>query len=52
MFKRKIDDILKEIPNAFGIADNIIILGHCKDGIGHDDTLRRVIKYAEKKTYS
>ena len=34
MFKRKIDEILKDLLDAFGIADNILIVGCVRDGTG------------------
>ena len=32
MFQRKIDDIFKDIPNVFGIADDILVAGYEADG--------------------
>ena len=31
MFQRKLDDISKELPNVFGIADDILIVGYDND---------------------
>ena len=39
MFERKIDETFKDLPNAFGIADEILGLGYDSDGKDHDDTL-------------
>ena len=39
IFQRKIDEIFKELPNVFDIADDILVVGYDVDGKGHDDTL-------------
>ena len=39
MFQRKIDEIFKDLPNVFGIADDILAVGYDDDGKDHDDTL-------------
>ena len=39
IFQRKIDEIFKTLPNLFGIADDILVLGYDIDGKDHDDTL-------------
>ena len=39
MFQRKIDKIFKELPNVFGIADDILVVGYEADGKDHDETL-------------
>ena len=44
MFQRKIDEIFKDLPNVFGFADNILVLGYDIDGNGHDDTQQRVLQ--------
>ena len=35
----KIDEIFKDLPNVFGIADDILIVGYDNDGKDHGDTL-------------
>ena len=35
----KLDKIFKDLPNAFTIADDILVLGYDSDGKDHDDTL-------------
>ena len=30
---------LKDLPNVFGIADDILVVGYDIDSKGHDDTL-------------
>ena len=44
MFQRKIDEIFKDLPNVFDIADDILAVGYEADGNDHDDTLWRVLK--------
>ena len=44
VFQRKIDKILKEIPNVFSIADDILVVGYEANGKDHDETLQRVLK--------
>ena len=48
-FKRKIDDIFKELPNVIGISDDILGLGHDTDGTDHTTALWGHSRYAEKK---
>ena len=43
MFQRKIDNILKKLPNVFGIADDILVIGYDDGGLDYDNTLRRVL---------
>ena len=39
MFWRKVDEIFKNLPNVFGIADDILAVGYDCDGKDHDNTL-------------
>ena len=39
MFHRKIDDIFKQLPNVFCIADYILVVEYDKHGTDHDETL-------------
>ena len=43
MFQRKIDEIFKDMPNAFGIADDILVACYEADGRDHDKTIQRVL---------
>ena len=36
MFERKIDEIFKDMPNVFGIVDDILVAGYEADGRNHD----------------
>ena len=40
----KIDEIFKDLPNVFGIVDDIIVVGFDSDGKDHDKTLWKVLK--------
>ena len=40
MLQRKIYEIFKDLPNVFGIAENMLVVGYDRDGKGHDDTLQ------------
>ena len=44
MFQRKIDEIFNDLPNVFGIADDILVVGYQADGKDHDKTLQKVLK--------
>ena len=44
MFQRKIDKTFKDMPNVFGIADNILVAGCEADGRDHDETVQRVLQ--------
>ena len=41
MFQCKIDEIFKELPNLFGIADDILIVGYDADGKDYDRLLKK-----------
>ena len=44
MFQRKINEIFKDLPNVFGIADDILVVGYNVGGKDHADKLWRVLK--------
>ena len=44
MFQRKIDEMLKELSNVFGIADTLSVVDYDDDDMDHDSTLRRVLE--------
>ena len=41
IFQRKIDEIVKDLPNVFGIVDDILVVGFDSDGKDHNDTAKR-----------
>ena len=48
MFQKKIDEIIKNIPNVFGIAGDILIVGYEADDKDHDKTVGRVLQRCKK----
>ena len=44
MFQHKIDETFNDLPNVFGIADNILVIGHDKDRTDHDETVNKVLQ--------
>ena len=44
MFQCKIDKIFNDMPNVFGIADDILVIGYEKDGADHDEAVDSVLK--------
>ena len=44
MFKRKIDEIFKDMPNVFGIADDILVVGYEDKFRDHADTVHNVLQ--------
>ena len=51
MIQCKINEIFKELPNVFGIADNILIVGYNADGKGCDRMLTQVIQIYHKENF-
>ena len=47
MFQRKIDEIFNDMPNVFGIADDILVIGYEKDGADHDKAVYSVLKWCQ-----
>ena len=43
MFQCKIDEIFKNLPNVFGIADDILVVGYDTDGKDNDEILQQVL---------
>ena len=44
----KIDEIFKDLPNEFGIADDILAVGYDSDGKDNDETMKSIYKYADR----
>ena len=44
MFQRKIDEIFNDIPNIFGIADDILVIGYNKDRADHNKAVYSVLE--------
>ena len=45
MFQHKIDKIFNDMPNIFGIADDILVIGYDKDGADHDEAVYNVLRW-------
>ena len=50
MFQHKIDKIFNDMPNVFGIVDNILVIGYDKDGADHDEAVYNVLRQCQLKT--
>ena len=44
MFEQKVNEIFRDLPNIFGIADDILIVEYDADGRDHDRSLMKVIQ--------
>ena len=44
MFQHKIDEIFNDMPNVFGIADDILVIGYDKNGADHDEAVYSVLQ--------
>ena len=42
MFQYKIDEMFNDMPNIFGIGDDILIIGYDNDGTDHDEAVHKV----------
>ena len=47
MFQRKINEIFNDIPNVFGIADDILVIGYNKDGADHNEAVYNVLDWCQ-----
>ena len=48
MFQQKIDEIFSDMPNVFGIADNIIVIGYDVDGADFDAAVHKVLQWCKE----
>ena len=44
MFQCKIDKIFNDMPNIFGIADDILVIGYDEDGTDHDEVVYSMLR--------
>ena len=44
MFQHKIDEIFNDMPNVFGIADDVLVVGYDEDGIDHNEAVYNVLR--------
>ena len=47
MFQHKIDEIFNDMPNVFGIADNILVIGYDKDGTDNNEAVYNVLRWCQ-----
>ena len=47
IFQRKIDQIFNDMPNVYGIADDILVIGYDEDGADHDEAVSSVLKQCQ-----
>ena len=47
MFQCKIDEIFNDMPNVFGIADDILVTGYDKDGTDNDEAVNKVLRQCQ-----
>ena len=47
MFQCKIYETFNDIPNVFGIAEDILVIGYDKHITDHDETVYKVLKYCQ-----
>ena len=47
MFQHKIDEIFNDMPNVFGIADDILVIGYNKNGADPDKAVYSVLRWCE-----
>ena len=45
---KKIDEIFTDIPNVFGIADDILVIGYDEDGTDHDKAAYNVLRQCKE----
>ena len=48
MFQCKIDEIFSDIPNMFGIMDDILVKGYDENGTDHDAAVQKVLQQCEE----
>ena len=48
MFQCKIDKIFNDMPNIFGIADDILVIDYDNDGTDHDAMMCKVLQRCEE----
>ena len=48
MFQHKFDESFNNMPNIFGIADDILVIGYEKDGKDHDEAMYNVLRQCKE----
>ena len=44
MFQCKVDEIFSDMPNVFGIADDVLVIGYDNNGSDHDTVVHKVLQ--------
>ena len=44
MFQQKLDEICNDMPNEFGITDDILVVGYDDDGRDNDELVWKVLQ--------
>ena len=47
MFQCKIDEIFNDMPNVFGITDDILVIGYDKEGTDHNEAVYKVLRQSQ-----
>ena len=48
MFQHKINEIFNDMPNVFGIADDILVIGYDEDGTYHDEAVYNMLRQCKE----
>ena len=46
-FQHKIDKFFNDMPNVFGIADDMLVIGYDKDRADHDEAVYSVLRQCQ-----
>ena len=44
MFQHKIDEIFNDMPDVFGTADDILVIGYDEDGTDHEEVVYDMLR--------
>ena len=47
-FQHKMDKIFSDMPNIFGIVDDILVIGYDDNGTDHDAVVHKVLQRCEE----
>ena len=48
MFQHKMGKLFNDMPNVFGIGDDILVIGYYNNGTGHNQLCAKCYKGAKK----
>ena len=48
MFQHKIDEFFSDMPNVFGIVDDILVIGYDENGADHDAAVHKVLRWCNE----